>query len=86
MHTPGAHVSKSMHPADKIRTQGAGCTLNFEHQLTKGRMIYARIRKKLAPGSLHCSFRKVVIDLLCVVSHRRGVTHPAFDDPVGSTG
>ena len=31
MHTPGAYVSKSMHPAAKRCTPGAGCTLNFEH-------------------------------------------------------
>ena len=31
MHTPGAQLSKSMHPAAKMCTQGAGCTLNFEH-------------------------------------------------------
>ena len=31
MHTPGAHVSKSMHPAAKMCTQGAACTLNFAH-------------------------------------------------------
>ena len=31
MHTPGAQVSKSMHPAAKMCTQGAGCTLNFEN-------------------------------------------------------
>ena len=34
MHTPGAHVSKSMHPAAKMCTQGAGCTLNFGHCMT----------------------------------------------------
>ena len=27
----GAQVLKSMHPAAKMCTQGAGCTLNFEH-------------------------------------------------------
>ena len=31
MHTPGAQVSKSMHPAAKMCTQGAGCTLNLKH-------------------------------------------------------
>ena len=31
MHTPGAWVSKSMHPAAKMCTQGVGCTLNFKH-------------------------------------------------------
>ena len=31
MHTPGAQVQKSVHPADIMCTQGAGCTLNFEH-------------------------------------------------------
>ena len=31
MHPPGAHVLKSVHPAAKMCTQGAGCTLNFEH-------------------------------------------------------
>ena len=31
MHTLGAHVSKPMHLAAKMCTQGAGCTLNFEH-------------------------------------------------------
>ena len=31
MHTPGAQVLNSVHPAAKRCTQGAGCTLNFEH-------------------------------------------------------
>ena len=31
MHMPGAQGIKSMHPAAKMCTQGAGCTLNFEH-------------------------------------------------------
>ena len=31
MNTPGAQVSKSMHPVAKMCTQGAGCTFNFEH-------------------------------------------------------
>ena len=31
MHTPGAQVMKPVHPAAKMYTQGAGCTLNFEH-------------------------------------------------------
>ena len=31
MRTQGAQVSKSMHPAAKMCTQGAGCILNFEH-------------------------------------------------------
>ena len=31
MHTPGAQVCKFAHPAAKRCTQGAGCTLNFEH-------------------------------------------------------
>ena len=31
MHMPGAQGLKSMHPAGKMSTQGAGCTLNFEH-------------------------------------------------------
>ena len=31
MHTPGAHVSKSMHPAAKMCPQAAGGTFNFEH-------------------------------------------------------
>ena len=30
IHTPGEQVSKPMHPAAKMCTQGAGCTLNFE--------------------------------------------------------
>ena len=34
MHMPDARVSKSMHPAAKMCTQGAGCTLNFEHWLS----------------------------------------------------
>ena len=33
MHTPGAQVSKCVHPATKMCTSGAGCTLNFEHCL-----------------------------------------------------
>ena len=33
MHTPGAQVSKYMNPAAKICTQGAGCTINFEHYI-----------------------------------------------------
>ena len=31
MHPPGAQMLKSMHPAVKMCTQGAGCTLNFGH-------------------------------------------------------
>ena len=31
MHMPGAQGLESMHPAAKMCTQGAGCTLNFEH-------------------------------------------------------
>ena len=31
MHMPGAQVSKSMHPAAKTCTQGAGCTLKDRH-------------------------------------------------------
>ena len=31
MHLPGAEVLKSVHPATKMCTPGAGCTLNFEH-------------------------------------------------------
>ena len=31
MHTPGAQVRKSVHPAAKMGAQGAGCTLNFKH-------------------------------------------------------
>ena len=31
MHPPDAQVLKSMHPAARMCTQGAGCTLNFEH-------------------------------------------------------
>ena len=43
MHTPGAHGLKSMLPAAKMCTQGAGCTLNFEHwkcmqQVTKSHL------------------------------------------------
>ena len=34
MHTPGAQVLKSVHPAAKLCTQGAGCTLYFEHCTT----------------------------------------------------
>ena len=31
MHTPGAQLLKTMHPAANMCTKGAGCTLNFEH-------------------------------------------------------
>ena len=31
MHLTGAQVLKSVHPATKMYTPGAGCTLNFEH-------------------------------------------------------
>ena len=31
MHSPGAQVSKCVHPAAKLCTPGAGCTLNFEY-------------------------------------------------------
>ena len=31
MHMPSAHVLKSVLPAAKMCTQGAECTLNFEH-------------------------------------------------------
>ena len=34
MHTSGAQVLKSVHPAAKMCTQGVGCTLNFEHCLS----------------------------------------------------
>ena len=33
MHSPGAEVSKCVHPTAKLCTPGAGCTLNFEHCL-----------------------------------------------------
>ena len=36
MHTPGAQVLKSMHPAAKMCTQGAGCTLNFDCLISYG--------------------------------------------------
>ena len=39
MHTPGAHVLKSVDPGDKMCTQGAGCTLNFELLLSAGAYI-----------------------------------------------
>ena len=31
MHLPGAQVRKYVHPASKLCTPGAGCTLKFEH-------------------------------------------------------
>ena len=31
MFLPGAQVRKSVHPASKLCTPGAGCTLNFGH-------------------------------------------------------
>ena len=31
MHLLGAQVLKPVHPATKMCTPGAGCTLNFEH-------------------------------------------------------
>ena len=31
MHPTGAHVLKYVHPAAKMCTEGAGCTLNYEH-------------------------------------------------------
>ena len=33
MHLPGAQLPKPMHPAPKLCTPGAGCTLNFKHCL-----------------------------------------------------
>ena len=43
-------------------------------------------RGNLPPGSLLYFFHKVARDLvLCAISHRQGITHPAFDDPVGSS-
>ena len=30
MYTPESRVNKDVHPAAKMCTQGAGCTLNFE--------------------------------------------------------
>ena len=35
MHLPGAQVRKPVHPATKLCTLGAGCTLNFEHRLSR---------------------------------------------------
>ena len=35
MHTPGAQVLKSVHPAAKMCTQGAGCTLLLYGALIK---------------------------------------------------
>ena len=32
------------------------------------------------------SFQRVARDRLCAMSHREGITLPAFDHPVGSTG
>ena len=43
MHMPGAQGLKSMHPAAKMCTPGAGCTLNFEHCIGS---------RNNAPGSL----------------------------------
>ena len=31
MHLPCAQLIKPVHPANKMCTPGAGCTLNFEH-------------------------------------------------------
>ena len=31
MHLPDEQVQKHVHPATKMCTPGAGCTLNFEH-------------------------------------------------------
>ena len=56
MHTPGAQVSKSMHPAAIMCTQGAGCTLGFEHcciymQLIPGMLISILIHERyVSPG------------------------------------
>ena len=43
MHTPGAQVLKYMHLAVKMCTQGAGCTLNFEHCIYMYICIYIYI-------------------------------------------
>ena len=42
-------------------------------------------RGNLPPGSLPYFFLRVARDLLCAISHRQGITHPAFDDPVESS-
>ena len=43
LHTLGAQVMKSVHPAAKVCTPGAGCILNFEHCACKD-----------FPSSLYC--------------------------------
>ena len=47
MQTPGAQVSKSMHPAAKMCTQGTGCTHNFVHRYI---MQFQCLRVHPAPG------------------------------------
>ena len=44
------------------------------------------VRRNPPPGSLPLSFCGVAQDLLCPMSHRQGITHPDFDDPVGNLG
>ena len=41
MHLPGVEVIKPVHPATKMCTPVAGCTLNFEHcrHIKKNRLI-----------------------------------------------
>ena len=47
MHMPVAEGLKSMHPAAKMCTQGAGCTLNFEHCLYMGQGLFPEVVKEI---------------------------------------
>ena len=54
MHTPGAQVSKCVHHAAKMCTQGAGCTLNFEHciDITQGTRLIHNLKITIHEATL----------------------------------
>ena len=54
IHLPDSQVLKSAHPATKMCTPGAGCTLNFEHCSTM--IFFDCILVKLGPSLDELSF------------------------------
>ena len=64
MHTPGAQVLKFVHPAAKICTQSAGCTLNFEHCVTIFQKSMSHVTNLPSPKRAH-----VAVSILGVMGH-----------------
>ena len=54
MHTPGAQVQKSVCPTAKMCTQGAGCTLNFEH------CIWTKQRELFLVNEIQCTVKPLI--------------------------